>query len=245
MGAEALLRLGVDPASVSSWVERHQPQPLPADSPVAIGRAVIAEELATADWRQVAQRHVEQLIGRLDVHLFHGLIRTAHAVRALEIHEDQAGRDELAMALAAWRQWAGADAQVPWRSPAPASSTPVVEGAVLEAARRGAVAFVAKPTIVTIHAVTAPMAYLLLGYLCDPSGQQRAAEVFSRTHQAYPDELGQAPPRTLQRPTPAQLQPLAQRWDAHPAKLVEAALRGYDSSGEVVFLQAIAVMLEG
>lgn len=44
---------------------------------------------------------------------------------------------------------------------------------------------------------------------------------------------------------PAAIASLSQRWDAHPAKLVEAALRGHTLTGDVVFLQAAAAMLAG
>jgi hypothetical protein len=101
-------------------------------------------------------------------------------------------------------------------------------------ARRGAAAFVAAPSIFTLHAVTAPTAYLLIAEHLDDAAHLVAAGVFSRTHRRHPE-----PPATDR----AQLASLLQRWDAHPAKLVEAALRGRAQSGDGAFGDAVAAMI--
>jgi hypothetical protein len=90
-------------------------------------------------------------------------------------------------------------------------------------ARRGAGAFVATPSIFTLHAVTAPMAYLLVADHLDADTHAVAAAVFARTHRRHP-----VPPVRTDHavvPTVAELARLTRQWDAHPAKLVEAALR--------------------
>ncbi|MFN0091452.1 MAG: hypothetical protein ACKVWR_14475 [Acidimicrobiales bacterium] len=181
------------------------------------------------------------MVDQLDAHLFHGLIRTAHAVRSLQGVDDQPRRAELAAGLASWVAWALVPAGAP-QPEADTATTAAPLAVVLDAARRGAGAFAAKPTIFTLHAVTAPMAFLLLAEHVDESIHARAAAAFARTHHGH----GQPPARAGEptpTPDPAAIARLAQRWDAHPAKLIEAALRGHTLTGDVVFLDAAAAML--
>ena len=235
MGAEAMLTLGLDPAAVVAWSDRHDPVPVTDGFPLDIARNAIARELADGDWASVLRRHVAPLAGRLDAHLFHGLIRTAHATRALQYHDDPDARTELAVGLAAWTVWAGDEREI---TPSTAAD-PLAE--ILEMARRGAGAFVATPSIFTLHAVTAPMAYLLVADHLDADTHAVAAAVFAHTHQRHP-----VPPVRTDHaavPTAAELAKLARQWDAHPAKLVEAALRGLALSGDAAFSDAVATMM--
>jgi hypothetical protein len=219
MGTEALLHLGVDAERAVAWSERHQPHPLPPDANAAQLGAAIREELATDDWRAVAAAHVAVLADRCDAHLFHGLIRTAHAVRALERLDAPALRDELAAGLAAWTAWAGR----------PRDDQPF-DGA-----------FVVSPSIINLHAVTGPMAWALVSPLVDEHTRRRAATSFARSHRRHPAvEATPDPAATL--PGPAALASLADHWDAHPAKLAEAALRAHESTEHPVFLAAIRVV---
>lgn len=236
MGAEAMLSLGLDPEAVVRWAERHRPEPVGPERPVQEVYERFAAELATDDWRPVVAREVDLLVGRLDAHLFHGLIRTAHAVRALENVDHPAGRAELATALAAWTVWSEGSVREPDTS---RGAHP--DDVVADAARRGAAAFLDQPSIVTIHAVTAPMAFLLLADLVEDDARRRAAGVFTRTHGRYPATAARRPP--VDRPGLQELAPLATRWDAHAAKLVEAALRGHDLTDDPVFLHAATAML--
>lgn len=59
-------------------------------------------ELAREPWRAVVARWAPRLAPGVSAAVFHGLIRTAHAVRALRRRETRARRDELAVALAYW-----------------------------------------------------------------------------------------------------------------------------------------------
>jgi hypothetical protein len=237
MGAEAMLTLGLGPAAVLTWADGHEPVPVPDRSPLMITRTAITNELADGDWRLVLRQHVAALVGRLDAHLFHGLIRTAHAARALDMHDDIHARAELAAGLAVWTVWAGEAPRDPATS---AADDPQAE--ILEMARRGAAAFAAAPSIFRLHAVTAPMAYLLIAEHLDATADAVAASVFSATHRRHPVP----PPRSADRqePDPAAMSALARRWDAHPAKLVEAALRGHARSGDAAFLDAAAAMMK-
>lgn len=236
MGAEAMLTLGVDPAVVLAWAGRHDPVPTTAGSPLDVSRDQIARELAAEDdWTSVLRHHVRSLVGQLDAHLFHGLIRTAHATRALHDHDGPDARAELAAGLAAWTVWASGRHDA---APSPAAD-PRLE--IVDAARRGAGAFVTTPSIFTLHAVTAPMAYLLVADHLDEDTHAIAAAVFARTHERYAAHIP-GDSRAVA-PTTDELAGLAQRWDAHPAKLVEASLRGYAHEGDQVFLDAAAAVL--
>lgn len=241
MGAEAMLALGLDPAAVVAWAFRHQPVPLPALSPLRTERDRIAADLADRHWGEVLGDCAGSLVDRLDTHLFHGLIRTAHAARALRTLDGPEARAELALALAAWTLWAGAPRPDVTPLDAPSGATePLTQ--VLEAARRGAAAYVTTPSIFTLHAITAPMAYLLIADHLDAHAHATAAGVFTRTHGDHPEP----PSRPNERPAPGpdQLAALALRWDAHPAKLVEAALRGHNLTGDATFGDAVAAMMD-
>lgn len=246
MGVDALLALGLDPAAVLAWAARHEPVAIDPGVPVALRRAGIRAELERLPWDEVLRRHVAQLALHVDAHLFHGLIRTAHAVRGLRdgagATPDEAGLSELATALAAWHVWAGpAEPAGELAAPATATAAPAdALDAVLDVARRGAGACAAKPSIVTIHAVTAPMAFLLVADLLDPGTVATAAQAFGRTHARYPAPV--ASDRS-DRPGADVLASLLDRWDAHPAKLSEAALRGFDATGDGVFLDAMEAIV--
>lgn len=241
MGADALLALGVEPDAVAAWAARHDPAPLAPDSPVAVERDRLVAVLAATPWADVVAAEVPALVPHLGAHLFHGLIRTAHAVRALTRHDGDAGRRELATGLAAWRVWAGTGAvDGTGDRTAPAGDDDPL-AAVLDAARRGAHAHLAGPSIVTIHAVTAPMAYLLLAPLLGADTHQRAAAAFARTHARYGAPAAERSP--LPPPPASMFASLAERWDAHPAKLVEAAVRAHAASGDAVFLHVVAAMM--
>lgn len=235
MGAEAMLTLGIEPSAVVAWAGRHQPEPLTADAPVRGLQAGYVDRLRGDRWEDVVGRVVPALIGRLDAHLFHGLIRTAHAVRAIRFHDDEAARAELAAGLAAWEHWAG---------PAGPTGEPNADGAadhadpmatIVDAARRGAGALLAKPSIFTLHAVTAPMAVLLIADLLDDASLAAAGGALTRSHRRHgePEPYGEAPP--IDESAHRQL---VQSWDAHPAKLFEAATRGYDLTGDPIFRDA-------
>ncbi|MEZ5408266.1 MAG: hypothetical protein R2761_09585 [Acidimicrobiales bacterium] len=238
MGADALLALGLDPAAVLAWTARHEPTPVGPGAPITVRRLAILADLERLPWDEVLRRNLEGLASHVGAHLFHGLIRTAHAVRCLRAGgDDPAALGELATALAAWHIWAGTADGPAGDSSGPTTAAP--RETILDAARRGAGACAAKPSIVTIHAVTAPMAFLLVADLVDTATFGAAAVAFGHTHARYP-----APPASdrTARPGADHLATLLDHWDAHPAKLSEAALRGFDTTGDGVFLDAMAAI---
>ncbi|MFF3766941.1 hypothetical protein ACFYYR_23025 [Streptomyces sp. NPDC001922] len=126
MGAEALALLGQED-EVARWVgryrramEHHEPPAArfaldPADESSwrpALGdfrragdwERLFTRELAEAHWRDVLVRWWPRLLPGLFAGLTHGLIRTAHAVRALSAsgRPTRLQRDELARGLAYW-----------------------------------------------------------------------------------------------------------------------------------------------
>lgn len=119
MAAEALVHLG-HASLMSGFVDVYAPRlgpapatgnPIPAaERSAALGRAerladwlaTFEAELAEAPWSEVLQRNLPTLIDGLFAAGTHGLLRTAHAVRALEETETAQRRRELAHGLAYW-----------------------------------------------------------------------------------------------------------------------------------------------
>jgi hypothetical protein len=118
MAAESLVVLGHEaliPALVDVYAPRlrdFEPgRPLPArEWEAALGRAersadwiaTFESELAAQDWRSVLARWLPELLPGLFAAATHGLLRTAHAVRALEVDENAVRVRELAFGLGYW-----------------------------------------------------------------------------------------------------------------------------------------------
>jgi Questin oxidase-like len=120
MAAEALAHLGRHDA-IAAWVERYRRRlddaPAPADRPLteedwpaALGRSDRFPEWLALFEREVADRPVAAVVGEWAPRLLpgsvgaatHGLIRTAHGVRALEAADTPPRRLEVAIGLAFW-----------------------------------------------------------------------------------------------------------------------------------------------
>ncbi len=119
MAAEALARLG-RPEAIGPWVRdyRRKLDDAPsARSPLrgdewreALGRfdrvadwaALFGETLREAPWPEVLDTWSARLASGLAAAALHGLIRTGHAVRALEVRATPPRLDELAQGLAYW-----------------------------------------------------------------------------------------------------------------------------------------------
>jgi len=84
--------------------------PLRGDGAEAFGRierwadlvALVGRELEAEPWRRVLSRWVPRLAPGVSAAAFHGLLRTAHASRALVAQETSLRLDELARGLAYW-----------------------------------------------------------------------------------------------------------------------------------------------
>lgn len=117
MAAEALAAMGHETAIADSWIEGvslysgELPRRARVDDPATclgshdrFGDLLdcFRRELARQPWRAVVAHWAPRLAPGLAAATFHGLIRTAHAVRALRGHDTPARRNELAAGLAYW-----------------------------------------------------------------------------------------------------------------------------------------------
>ena len=108
-------------------------------------------------WPAVVATWVPRLMPALRTALFHGAIRTAHAVRATDAVDTPPRRGELARALGYWA--------ARYREGQPASPLPPagdLRMAVVRAAADGARRYLARPDIVHLHGVTGAMAVEIL-----------------------------------------------------------------------------------
>jgi hypothetical protein len=108
-------------------------------------------------WPAVAAAWVPRLMPALRTALFHGAIRTAHAVRAVAAADTPPRRGELARALGYWA--------ARYRAGQPATPLPHagdLRMAVVRAAADGARRYLARPDIFHLHGVTGAMAVEIL-----------------------------------------------------------------------------------
>ena len=119
MAAEALVRLGRG-EEAPRWVDRYRcrlgPAPDPTDPVddgtwraglgdirrVADWQAYLRRQMDDGPWADVVARWVPRLLPGIMAAATHGVIRTAHAVRALDESETALRLDELAAGLAYW-----------------------------------------------------------------------------------------------------------------------------------------------
>ena len=173
MACEALAALGFE-SEVTTWAERFARSAGPEvraeksrsfewrDAlgdyrrlPEWIGFFEVA--IAGDGWPSVVEIWAPRLLPSLATALFHGAIRTGHAVRAVAAADTEARREELARALGYWA--------ARWRSGALAGPPPEVDDlrlAIVDAAADGAHHYLARPNIFHLHGVTGAMAVDLL-----------------------------------------------------------------------------------
>src|SRR5258708_39303883 len=185
-------------------------------------------------WPAVVATWVPRLMPALRTALFHGAIRTAHAVRAIDAVDTPPRRGELARALGYWA--------ARYRAGQPASPLPHAGDlriAVGRAAADGARHYLARPDIFHLHAVTRAMAVEILAahipatdraaalaqVLAEHAALYAATEPVTHPHPASPrgSELAVAAVRSL---------------DPHQVKLVEACRRRHAATGGPAFAAA-------
>jgi hypothetical protein len=108
-------------------------------------------------WASVVEAWVPRLMPALRTALFHGAIRTAHAVRAIDAVDTPPRRGELARALGYWAARYRAGQPAGPHGPADDS-----RAAVVRAAADGARRYLARPSILYLHGVTGAMAVEIL-----------------------------------------------------------------------------------
>jgi hypothetical protein len=258
MGPEAMVGLGLG-QQVQAWVAHHDVRTVEPPSTgidietnwtAALGRpgchgdwlARLDREVREGRFEDVVARWVPRFLHEVGTWLFHGLIRTAHAVRALEHRDTPARRGELARGLALWA--------IGVKTPPPGRGVPIESPAlardILHLARAGAAAFVDDPSIPAVHWVTGPMAYLLIAHHLDPRIHPVAVASFARTHagalEGFRDAERRSQSAAIPRLDEEQLERLTKETDAHPIKLTEAALRAYERTDDELFLRAAGRM---
>jgi hypothetical protein len=250
MVCEALDALG-RPDEVDSWsrLDTGTPPATPVEprgfEPTeALGDATRAGEwigvferrVADDGWALVLDEWLPHLQPGLGSVLFHGAIRCAHATRAIESADTAARRAEHARALGDWaalfsRSYPPDDTAV-----RRADDTGV---AVVRAAADAAHRYLARPSIVHLHGVTAAMAVSILVRHTDEVTAATALAHLRAEHAAL--YAGTEPTVDVDTPDIDQatfVDAAIASGDAHAVKLVEATRRGFAATGDPVFLAA-------
>jgi hypothetical protein len=192
---------------------------------------VIAEE----GWAGVVEAWVPRLMPALRTALFHGAIRTAHAVRAMDAVDTPPRRGELARALGYWaaRYRAG-------QPPGPHDPAEDSRAAVVRAAADGARHYLARPNIVHLHGVTGAMAVeILVGHIPVTAAATTAlAQVHAEHAALYADVEPAGEPRPGTLPGGELAGAAVRSLDPHQVKLVEACRRGFAATADPAFAAA-------
>jgi hypothetical protein len=252
MACEALAALGFD-ADIDDWVRRFEATMRRAVQPVVprwpadfdwrdlVGDYRLLPEwmgyferaVAQDGWPDVVRVWVPRLMPGLAAALFHGVIRTSHAVRAIEAADTAARRAELARALGNWATWFG-----PGRPIDEVRHVGEDAGsAVVEAAALGARCYVTAPTIFNLHGVTGAMAVHLLSAHIAPAD---AAFAFTQLEAEHVSLYHGTPIADVAESHWDEGVSLAasKSYDPHQVKLVEACRRGFDITGDAGFVVA-------
>jgi hypothetical protein len=165
--------------------------------------------------------------------LFHGVIRTSHAVRAIEAADTPSRRTELVRALANWATWCrpGQTVEENGRIEEPAL-------AAAEAGVDGARFFVTTPNILYLHGVTGAMAVQLLADHIGAADGETAVAQLRAEHRALYRDASPAP-MVDDAEWRGDFGARASRsGDPHQVKLVEACRRGFELTGAGIFVTA-------
>jgi hypothetical protein len=185
-------------------------------------------------WSAVVAEWVPLLLPGLAVVLFHGAIRTAHAVRAVDAADTSERRAELARALGYWaaRYRPGQHAGRP-------EAVDDLRSAICEAAAEGARRYLTRPNILNLHGITGAMAMELL---VDHISAEAAAAGLAQLRAEHVALYRGIAPATDYLPAGVDGDELARSaagsGDPHEVKLVEACRRGLGATGDPVFAAA-------
>lgn len=250
MACEALATLGLD-ETIGGWAQQFARIAGPSVAPQAVAGFEWRDSLGdyrrlpewigyfeqTIDkdgWPSVVDVWVPRLLPALATALFHGAIRTAHAVRAIDAVDTVSRRNELARALGYW--------SARFRPGQPAGEAPggdEVGRAVVSTAADAAHLYLRAPGIRQLHGITGSMALELLA----PHIPARAAAAGLAQLQAEHTVLyaGTDPVTDVQVsgvPDDELAHVAEASHDAHQVKLVEACRRGSRLTGDPVFAAA-------
>jgi hypothetical protein len=250
MACEALAALGRD-GEIDEWARRFARIPGPPVEPVVatetdwqaalgdyrllpqwIGHFQAAVE--GDGWTDVVALWVPRLLPALAVALFHGAIRVAHAVRAVDAVDTPARRAELARALGYW-----AARFRPGRPVGDPVEADDLHRAIIEAAAAGARQYMAQPSIYNLHGVTGAMAVeLLAAHIPTPASAAGLAQLRAEHAAMYRGAVGVTSVRALGVDDEELARTAAASNDPHQVKLVEACRRGSRATGDPVFAAA-------
>jgi hypothetical protein len=221
--------------------------------------------IADDGWLAVVEIWVPRLMPALAVALFHGAIRAAHAVRAIDAVDSPARRAELARALAYWAARfrvgepaaAGVGVEAgpggrPKVGVGPGGRPKVEAGpggrpggsehlrlALVDAAADGARRYLTQPNIFNLHGVTGAMAVeLMADHVSPDAGAAGLAQVHAEHASMYRDTAPTEPGDLAGVPGDLLARTAADSRDPHQVKLVEACRRGYAASGDLTFAAA-------
>ena len=259
MACEALAALSLDPL-INGWVERFETSMGEAVQPVTphwygefdwrglfgdhrllpewmgyFGRAIDEE-----GWRVVVEGWVPRLMPGLAATLFHGVIRTSHAVRAINVADTRARRAELARALGNWAVWFS-----PGESTDESAEFEEPGSAVLRAAAHGAGCYVSEPNIFNLHGVTGAMAvHLLVGHLSAADARAAVVQLWAEHGSLYRDVVPQVVDGEADWDN-AIVVAASRSYDPHQIKLVEANRRAFEITADPTFLLASEIVTSG
>jgi hypothetical protein len=185
-------------------------------------------------WAGVVVTWVPRLMPALSTALFHGAIRTAHAVRAIDAVDSPPRRAELARALGYWaaRYRAGQPA-------GPQDDADAPRDAVVRAAADAARHYLARPNILHLHGVTGAMAVeILLGHIPATAAAAALAQVHAEHAALYAGVEPVDEPQPASPPGGELAGAAVRSLDPHQVKLVEACQRGLAATGDPAFAAA-------
>jgi hypothetical protein len=189
-------------------------------------------------WPDVVGTWVPRLMPGLVSALFHGVIRTSHAVRAIVVEDTRSRRAELARALGNWAVWFG-----PGQPPEENLVADDPAAQTVQAAARGAGFYVSQPSIFALHGVTGAMAVHLLSGHLEPERAVAALAQLEAEHRAlYRDVTPVAIGDAVGEWDLQVIDKAVSSFDPHQVKLVEACLRGLDLTGDPRFAAAARVV---
>jgi len=221
MATEAMIALGRTERAeqyVQRWI--HELDLIDPNSAYA-ERLERVRAAVDADWRVAVADVAREASADGFAHLGHGVIRTGHAVRALQAHDSVARRGELARALTAWAEWAESDA-LPDGSTARSADELVTE--LVQRAMAGyAESPPGRPSFFALHTVTTAVA---IDRVRSVLPDRLAAASVSAFLAAMHEHIGVTPVAGDPADMPYDLAPLIDRavasGDAHDIKLVDA-----------------------
>ena len=262
MACEALVALGYEDQA-PQWAHRYASTPVqvgPAGDPFEVGHwqdalgrmdqlhawtAFFGHALDDEGWPSVVRVWVPRLLPAMGSVLFHGMIRTAHAVRAVHTVATRPRLAELARALGYWAaRYDSGRVALPLVLPEPTGDATTIGAAtaILGEAERAARRYLARPTTRILHGVTGAMALALLApHLDDPDAMDAAGQL-GRVERALAPDTPAINPQGTTRAFDHFGALAVSSGDPHQVKLVEACFRAYRETSSDTFAGAAALV---